>query len=56
MFAKVLKGFANFLLEFAGLPAHFPVEPAPSEPEPLTRLGDGKVVEMVPVKNFLHYL
>jgi hypothetical protein len=56
MFAKVLEGFTNFFLEFAGLPAHFPAGPAPGEPERRSSHGNGKVVEMVPVKNFLHYL
>jgi hypothetical protein len=53
---KILQSFGNYLLELAGVPTRSPVEIASDEAELQTTFGDGKIVQMVPVKNFLHYL
>jgi hypothetical protein len=56
MFTKILRGFTNSLLALAGVPSRSPEEAAPDEAELRASFGQGKAVQMVPVKNFLHYL
>jgi hypothetical protein len=56
MLTKILRNLGDYLFRLAGVPTGSPPEAAPDGNKLISTLADGKVVQMVPVKNFLHYL
>jgi hypothetical protein len=56
MLAKHLEGLINHLLLLAGLPSPLPRHPHGDDARQDPALPEPRSLQVVPVKNFLHYL